>query len=96
MIEVKEIPRLWLAGHSPREVSRLATVDRKTVRPYVEAAQACGVDHAEGSEQLTDELLGAVIDVVRPERPRGTGPASKALAALTATEPTPRGSIVRD
>jgi len=40
VIEVKEILRLWLAGHSQREVTTLAGVDRKTVRRYVQAAQA--------------------------------------------------------
>lgn len=80
VIEVKEILRLWLSGRSLREVTRLMSVDRKTVRRYVEAAQACGLDRAEGAEQLTDELVGSVVGVVRPERPRGTGTAWEALA----------------
>ena len=42
MIEVQEILRLWLEGHSLREVSRLGGVDRKTVRRYVQAAEAAG------------------------------------------------------
>ena len=80
MVEVKEILRLWLDGRSLREVTRLSGVDRKTVRRYVDAAQACGADRAEGAQQLTDELLGSVVGVVRPERPRGTGTAWEALA----------------
>jgi transposase len=80
MIEVKEILRLWLEGRSLRDVTRLAGVDRKTIRRYVDAAQACGLDRAEGVEQLSDELLGSVVEVVRPERPRGTGTAWEALA----------------
>jgi hypothetical protein len=32
VIEVKEILRLWLAGHSLREVTVLTGADRKTVR----------------------------------------------------------------
>jgi predicted DNA-binding transcriptional regulator YafY len=44
MIEVKEILRLWLDGWSLREVTRLAGVDRKTVRRYVKTARACGMD----------------------------------------------------
>jgi hypothetical protein len=32
MVEVKEILRLWLQSRSLREVTRLAGVDRKTVR----------------------------------------------------------------
>jgi transposase len=80
VIEVKEILRLWLEGRSLREVTRLSGVDRKTVRRYVDAAQSCGVDRTEGADQLTDELLGSVVGVVRPERPRGTGTAWEALA----------------
>lgn len=79
MIEVKEILRLWLEGRSLREVSRLSGVDRKTVRRYVDAAQSCGVDRAEGADQLSDELLGSVVGVVRPERPRGAGSAWEVL-----------------
>jgi hypothetical protein len=41
VIEVKEILRLWLAGHSLRSVTDLAGVDRKTVRRYL--ATACCV-----------------------------------------------------
>ena len=42
VIEIKEVLRLWLAGQSLREVTRLAGLDRKTVRRYVQAAQAAG------------------------------------------------------
>jgi hypothetical protein len=48
-------------------VTRLAAADRKTVRRYVEAAQAAGLDRDEGGPgQLCDELLGAVIAAVSP------------------------------
>jgi transposase-like protein len=80
VIEVREILRLWLDGRSLREVTRLGGVDRKTVRRYVNAAQACGLDRTDGPGQLTDELIGAVVGVVRPERPRGMGTAWEALA----------------
>ena len=43
VIEVKEILRLWLAGHSLREVTTLAGADRKTVRRYVQAARDAGL-----------------------------------------------------
>jgi hypothetical protein len=46
----------------------------------VDAAQACGLDRTGGPGQLTDELIGAVVGVVRPERPRGMGTAWEALA----------------
>jgi transposase len=81
VIEVKEILRLWLDGQSLRKVTTLAGVDRKTVRRYVEAAQAAGLNQVCGVGQLTDELLGQVIAAVRPDRPRGVGVAREALAA---------------
>src|SRR5271167_1919494 len=63
MIEVKEILRLWLQGRSLREVTRLTGVDHKTVRRNVETARACGVDRDGGTTaQLTDELLGALVE----------------------------------
>ena len=81
VIEVKEILRLWLAGHSQREVTTLAGADRKTVRRYVQAAQSAGLARDGGPEQLTDELLGAVVGVVRPDRPHGVGAARESLVA---------------
>ncbi|SMD27460.1 hypothetical protein [Kibdelosporangium aridum] len=80
MIEIKEVLRLGLAGHSLREVTRLAELDRKTVRRYVQAAQACGVTLEGGDGQLTEEVLGAAVAVVRPDRPRGTGASWEAIA----------------
>jgi transposase len=81
VIEVKEILRLWLEGRSLRAVTALAGADRKTVRRYVEAAQAAGLTQECGLSQLTDELLGSVIGVVRPDRPRGVGQARDSLEA---------------
>lgn len=81
VIEIKEVLRLWLAGHSLREVTRLAGLDRKTVRRYVQAAQAAGVARESGDGQLTEEVLGAVVAVVRPDRPRGNGASWEAIAA---------------
>jgi hypothetical protein len=59
VMEIKEVLRLWLAGQSLREVTRLAGVDRKTVRRYVLAAQASGVAREGGDGRLSDEVLGA-------------------------------------
>lgn len=81
VIEIKEVLRLWLAGHSLREVTRLAGLDRKTVRRYVQAAEAAGVACEGGDGQLTEEVLGAVVAVVRPDRPRGNGASWEAIAA---------------
>ncbi len=52
-------------------VAALAGVDRKTVRRYVDAAVAAGLDREGGVEQLNDELIGAVVAAVRPDRPQG-------------------------
>ena len=80
MIEVKEMLRLWLEGRSLREVTPLAGVDRKTVRRYVQAAQAAGLVRDGDAGQLTDELLGVVVGVVRPARPQATGAAWQTIA----------------
>lgn len=69
MFEVREVLRLWLDGRGYREIGRLTSPDRKTVARVVEAAVGLGLDRAGGDGQLTDELVGAVIEVMRPERP---------------------------
>ncbi|MFT3852034.1 MAG: hypothetical protein QM733_04750 [Ilumatobacteraceae bacterium] len=47
-------------------VARLSRVDRKTVRRCVDAAVEAGVTADGGAGQLTDEVLGAVVERVRP------------------------------
>jgi len=56
-------------------------VDRKTARRYITAAVELGVDRFGGEEQLTDELIGQVVERVRPHRPDGHGPAWRTLLA---------------
>ncbi|WP_460701232.1 transposase, partial [Nocardia thraciensis] len=80
MIEIREMLRLWLQGRGLREVARLSGTDRKTVRRYVDRAQSCGVDRGDGVEQLTDELLAAVIAGVRRSRPNGKSDVWEMLA----------------
>jgi transposase len=79
--EVKEVLRLFLAGESLRGIERLAGVDRKTVRRYVAGAVEAGLDQDGGERQLTDELLGAVVERVRPLRTNGHGAAWRSLEA---------------
>jgi hypothetical protein len=79
--EVREVLRLWLRGEGFRAAGRLSGVDRKTVRRYVAAGVACGLDPALGEGQLGDELLAAVAERVRPHRGDGHGPAWVLLAA---------------
>jgi hypothetical protein len=78
--EIREVLRLWVRGESLRSAGRLAGVDRKTVRRYVVAAQACGADRGGGESQLGDELLSRVAEAVRPHRGDGHGQAWELLA----------------
>lgn len=60
----------------------LGQIDRKTVRRYVAVAHAVGLSPSEGPEALTDEALGAVVELVRPgRRPGGHGRAWEILSA---------------
>jgi transposase len=63
------------SGLGQRPIAERAGVDRKTVRRYIEAATALGVTRDGGPGQLTDELIGQVINAVRPERSEGHGQA---------------------
>jgi transposase len=81
MFEVREVLRLWVGGEGLRAIDRLARVDRKTVRRYIDAAESVGVTRDGGLAQLTDEMLGAVIVAARPVRPDGHGDGWAALAA---------------
>ncbi len=81
VVEVKEILRLWLQGRGMRQIARLAAVDRKTVRRYVDAAEAAGCDRSGGTGQLCDELVGAVIVGARPARAAGHGSTWELLQA---------------
>ncbi len=73
VFEVREVLRLWLRGETLRGIERLARVDRKTVRRYVEAAAALGVSKDGGEDQLHDVLIGSVVEAVRPHRSDGHG-----------------------
>jgi hypothetical protein len=52
-------------------VAERAGVDRKTARRYVAAAEAAGLARDAGAGAVTDELIGAVVEAVRPARPNG-------------------------
>ena len=73
VVEVREVLRGWLEGAGLRKAAERAGVDRKTARRYVEAAQAEGLVREDDIGALTDELIGAVVTVVRPARPNGHG-----------------------
>ena len=81
VVEVREVLRAWLEGHGLRKVAERAGVDRKTARRYVDAAEAAGLARDAGAEAVTDELVGLVVDAVRPARPNGHGASWEALLA---------------
>ena len=83
VFEVREVLRLWLAGEGFRSVERMSLVDRKTVRRYVEAAVALGLDRNDGvgGEQLSDVFVGLVVEAVRPHRCDGHGAGWRLLVA---------------
>lgn len=82
VIEVREVLRLWLRGDMGyRRIGEAVGCDRKTVRRYVEAAEGAGLVRDGGEGQLTDELIGQVVEAVRPERPCGRGQAWRRCAA---------------
>lgn len=79
VVEVRELLRVWMSGVGLRRVSDLAGVNRKTARRYKDAAVAAGLDRGGDTDQLTDELIGAVVAAVRPDRPNGHGAAWELL-----------------
>ncbi len=81
VIEVRELLRVWMSGAGLRRVAVLAGVDRKTARDYTNAAELAGLDRGGDLDQLTDELIGAVIETVRPVRTDGHGATWELLRA---------------
>ncbi|MGH3748565.1 MAG: IS21 family transposase [Micromonosporaceae bacterium] len=81
MVEVREVLRGWLEGLGLRSVAGRAGVDRKTARRYVAAAEAAGLTRDAGVEAVTDELVGLVVEAVRPARPNGHGASWELLLA---------------
>ena len=75
MLEVKEILRLWLTGVPKRRIAQQLGFDVKTVRRYLTAARACGVEPGHGLAALDDALVDAVLAATQPAsgRPRGEG-----------------------
>lgn len=84
MNEIREVLRLWLgtaALPAPglRTIVEHAGVDRKTVRRYVEAAQAAGLTRTDDADAVSDEVIATVVATVRPDRPHGHGAAWEQL-----------------
>jgi transposase len=83
VIEVREVLRAWLTGAGLRTAAERAGVDRKTARRYVAAGEEAGLLRDGGEEQLTDQLVGAVVAAVRPARAAGHGQAWEDLGPWT-------------
>ncbi len=81
VVQIREAFRRWLNGEGERTVARAVGVDRKTARRYIAAAVELGIDRSTGEEQLTDELIGQVVERVRPHRTDGHGAAWRTLLA---------------
>lgn len=71
MVEVREVLRLRQQGQFLREIGRLLSLDRKTVRRYLEAAGKVGF--GPGGGEISDEFVAAVVAQLRPGRPGGHG-----------------------
>ncbi|WP_006241727.1 IS21 family transposase [Mycolicibacterium tusciae] len=85
--EIREVLRVWLGvaglpAPGYRTIAAHCGVDRKTVRRYVEAAQAAGLRRSDSVEAVDDGLIGAVADAVRPVRPDGHGAAWEQLVGF--------------
>ncbi len=81
VVQIREALRRWLRGEGERPIAHGVGVDRKTARRYIAAAVELGIDRSGGEEQLTDELIGQVVERVRPHRTDGHGEAWRTLLA---------------
>src|SRR5580658_461708 len=66
VVQIREALRRWLRGEGERPIAQGVGVDRKTARRYIAAALELGVERGGGEEQLTDELIGQLVERVRP------------------------------
>jgi len=72
-VETKEVLRQWLAGTGNKRIAARVGIDVKTVRRYVNAAQALGLKREQGAAALTEEFLTTLLASLhgRPGRQRG-------------------------
>jgi hypothetical protein len=76
MVEIKEVLRLWRAWTPKKRIAAQLTLDVKTVRRYIAAAQTCGLTQAapgEAAEPPGDDQLAAILVALAPDtgRPHG-------------------------
>ncbi|MGH9047720.1 MAG: IS21 family transposase [Acidimicrobiales bacterium] len=79
VVQIREALRRWLRGDGERTIAKAVGVDRKTARRYVAAGIRLGLDRSGGDGQLTDQLIGRVVEEVRPVRTDGHGEAWRRL-----------------
>ena len=77
--QVREALRRWLNGDGERPIAHGVGIDRKPARRYIAAAVELGVVRDGGEGELSDELIGQVVERVRPHRPNGHGEAWRVL-----------------
>jgi hypothetical protein len=65
MLEVKEVLRGWLAGEAKKALARRTGLSRNTVKSYIRAAVKCGLCVGSGPAALTEEVLGAVLGLLK-------------------------------
>ena len=75
VVQIREALRRWLRGEGERPIAQGVGVDRKTARRYIAAALELGVDRGGGEEQLTDELIGQLVERVFANHLHGRPPA---------------------
>ena len=81
VVQIREALRRWLRGDGERTIAKAVGVDRKTARRYIAAGLRLGLERSGGEEQLTEELIGRVVEEVRPVRTDGHGEAWRRLLA---------------
>ena len=79
VVQIKELLRLWLRRLGERIIVQSVGIDRKTVPRYLEGAQDLGLYRSLGEDQITDELIGQLVERVRRRRPDGHGDAWRVL-----------------
>ncbi len=78
VVQIKEVLRRWLKGEGERPIAHGIGVDRKTARRYISAAVELGLDRSGGEDQLADELIGQMVERLRPHWSDGHGEAWRA------------------
>jgi transposase len=71
MVELREIPRRWLAGDGLRAIARATGMDRKTVAEYVRTALAVGVQRGGPDQPAPWPPSARAAPVASPSSYRG-------------------------